>query len=161
SGLPTVDVFLSCAAMEPADAHEHYTERLVTLPALGTHYLSPALPAPLSRQRMGLPEQRTLYLLPQTLYKLHPDTDAVLVEIVRRDPSARFVRFELAPPSPVLRVHERLMRALSQASVEPRRHVHWFAQCSRADYLCINMACALCINMACAVMIDGLHWSGG
>jgi CRISPR-associated protein Csy1 len=102
---------------------------------------------------MGLPENRTLYLVPQTLYKLHPDTDAVLVEIVRRDPSALFVLFELTPPSSVVRVHDRLMRALSKVSADPRRHVHCFAQCSRADYLCINLACD--------VMVDGLHWSGG
>jgi CRISPR-associated protein Csy1 len=153
SGLPTIDVYLSCAAMEPDDAREHYTERLITLPGLGTRYLSPDIPAALSRQQMGLPEQRSLYLLPQSPYKLHPDTDSILVEIVRLDPSALFVLFELAPPSPVLRVHERLMRALAQVSAEPRRHVHWFAQCSRADYLRINLACD--------VMIDGLHWSGG
>jgi CRISPR-associated protein Csy1 len=84
---------------------------------------------------------------------LHPETDAVLVEIVRRDPSALFVLFELTPPSSVVRVHDRLMRALATVSADPRRHVHWFAQCSRADYLCINLACD--------VMVDGLHWSGG
>ncbi len=153
SGLPTMDVFLSCAEMEPVNAREHYTERLITLPALGTRYLSPDIPSAMSRQQMGLPEQRTLYLVPQTLYKLHPDTDGILVEIVRRDPSALFVMFELSPPSPVLRVHERLMRALSQVSSEPRRHVHWFAECSRENYLRINLACD--------VMVDGLHWSGG
>ena len=153
SGLPTMDVFLSCAQMEPANAREHYTERLITLPALGTRYLSPEIPPAMTRQQMGLPERRTLYLVPQTLYKLHPDTDSILVEIVRRDPEALFVLFELTPPSPVLRVHERLMRALAHASAEPRRHVHWFAECSRENYLRINLGCD--------VMIDGLHWSGG
>ncbi len=153
SGLPTMDVFLSCAEMEPANAREHYTERLITLPALGTRYLSPTIPSAMTRQQMGLPEQRTLYLVPQTLYKLHPDTDSILVEIVRRDPEALFVLFELSPPSPVLRVHERLMRALAQVSSEPSRHVHWFAECSRENYLRINLACN--------VMVDGLHWSGG
>jgi CRISPR-associated protein Csy1 len=153
SGLPTVDAFVSCAAMEPDEAQQHYTERLITLPGLGTRYLSPDIPSEFSRQQMGLPEDRTLYLVPQTLYKLHPDSDSILVEIVRRDPSALFVLFELTPPSPVLRVHDRLMRALSNVSAEPRKHLHWFAQCSREDYLRINLACA--------VMIDGLHWSGG
>jgi CRISPR-associated protein Csy1 len=153
SGLPTMDVFLSCAEMEPDNAREHYTERLITLPALGTRYLSPDIPPAISRQQMGLPERRTLYLVPQTLYKLQPDTDSILVEIVRRDPEALFILFELAPPSPVIRVHERLMRALAQVSAEPRRHLHWFTECSRENYLHINLACD--------VMIDGLHWSGG
>src|SRR5262249_60344859 len=35
TGLPTIDWFISGAAFEPADAQEHYTERLVCLPRLG------------------------------------------------------------------------------------------------------------------------------
>ena len=153
SGLPTIDVFLTCEEMEPVNFREHYTERVIMLPKLGTRYLSPQIPSPLRRQQMGLPEQRTLYLVPQTLFKLHPDTDSILVEIVRRDPEALFVLFELSPPSPIVRVNERLMQALAPVSREPRRHLHWFAECSRDNYLRINLACA--------VMVDGLHWSGG
>lgn len=84
---------------------------------------------------------------------MHPDTDSILVEIVRRDPTALFVLFELSPPSPILRVNERLLRALATVSRDPQRHLHWFAECSRDNYLRINLACS--------VMIDGLHWSGG
>jgi predicted O-linked N-acetylglucosamine transferase (SPINDLY family) len=153
SGLPTIDVFLTCEEMEPVNFREHYTERVIMLPKLGTRYLSPQIPPPLRRQQMGLPEQRTLYLVPQTLFKLHPDTDSILVEIVRRDPEALFVLFELSPPSPIVRVNERLMQALAPVSREPRRHLHWFAECSRDNYLRINLACD--------VMVDGLHWSGG
>jgi CRISPR-associated protein Csy1 len=153
SGLPTIDVFLSCADMEPSNFSEHYTERVILLPKLGTRYLSTQIPTPFRRQQMGLPEQRALYLVPQTLFKLHPDTDSVLVEIVRRDPTAVFVLFELSPPSPILRVNDRLLRALATVSREPQRHLHWFTESSRDNYLRINLACN--------VMIDGLHWSGG
>ena len=44
SGLPTIDAFLSCDVMEPPGAAAHYRERLVTLPGIGTRYLSPPLP---------------------------------------------------------------------------------------------------------------------
>jgi predicted O-linked N-acetylglucosamine transferase (SPINDLY family) len=153
SGLPTIDAFLSCAEMEPADASQHYSERLITLPGLGTRYSSPPLPAAISRRQLGLPEQRTLYLLPQALFKLHPDNDNILVDIVRRDPGALFVLFELRAPSPIRRIRERLLLALAQVSEQPQQHLHWFAECARADYLRINRACD--------VMVDGLHWSGG
>ena len=35
SGLPTIDYYLSAQALEPADAQENYTEKLVALPNLG------------------------------------------------------------------------------------------------------------------------------
>jgi len=153
SGLPSIDAFISCAAMEPADAASHYREQLITLPGLGTRYLSPRVPDAPSRNELGLPAQRPLYLVPQALFKLHPDHDAVLVEILRRDPRALFVLFELRAPSGVLRTRERLLRAFAAISAQPQQHLHWFVECSRLDYLRINLACD--------VMVDSLHWSGG
>jgi predicted O-linked N-acetylglucosamine transferase (SPINDLY family) len=153
TGLPSIDVFLSCAAMEPDNAQQHYSERLIALPGLGTRYLSPRIPDAATCAQLGLPESRPLYLVPQALFKLHPDHDEVLVEILRRDPAALFVLFELRAPSGVLRVRERLLRSLAAASANPGEHLHWFAECSRQDYLLINRSCA--------VMIDSLHWSGG
>jgi len=153
SGLPSIDAFISCAAMEPADAAGHYREQLITLPGLGTRYLSPRVPDAPTRAELGLPAQRPLYLVPQALFKLHPDHDAVLVEILRRDPQALFVLFELRAPSGVWRTRERLLQALGNVSARPEQHLHWFAECSRLDYLRINLACD--------VMVDSLHWSGG
>ena len=139
--------------MEPADASQHYSERLITLPGLGTRYSSPPVPAAVSRRQLGLPEQRTLYLLPQALFKLHPDNDSILVDIVRHDPGALFVLFELRAPSPIRRIRERLLHALARVSEQPQQNLHWFAECAREDYLRINRACD--------VMVDSLHWSGG
>jgi CRISPR-associated protein Csy1 len=153
SGLPTIDAFVSCSAMEPPNAQEHYRERLVTLPGIGTRYTGPSLPPPLSARELGIPDDRTPYLVPQALYKLHPDSDSILVDIVRRDPSALFVLFELKAPSPALLVRDRLHRALREAGEDPQRHLFWVPECSRSDYLRINSACA--------AMIDTLHWSGG
>lgn len=153
TGLPTIDVFLSCAAMEPEDAQQHYRERLITLPGLGTRYLSPRVPDMPARSELGLPPSRPLYLVPQALFKLHPQHDEVLTEIVRRDPDALLVLFELRAPSGVRRVRERLLHALGTVTTRPEHHLHWFAECSRLDYLRINRVCTL--------MVDSLHWSGG
>lgn len=153
SGLPTIDAFFSCAEMEPDDATAHYRERLMTLPGLGTRYIGPQVPDAPPRAALGLPAGRSLYLVPQALFKLHPQQDAVLVEIVRRDPTALFVLFELRPPSGVRRMRERLVNALGAVSAQPERHLHWLKECPRMDYLRINAACD--------VMVDSLHWSGG
>jgi len=139
--------------MEPEDATAHYREQLIALPGLGTRYLSPRVPDAPARAELGLPAHRPLYLVPQALFKLHPDHDAVLVEILRRDPQALFVLFELRAPSGVWRTRERLLHAFGSVVAEPEQHLHWFAECSRLDYLRINLACD--------VMVDSLHWSGG
>ena len=153
SGLPTIDAYLSCSTMEPPNAQDHYRERLVLLPGIGTRYASPPTPLPMSAGELGIPAGRTLYLVPQALYKLHPDCDRILVDIVRRDPSALFVLFELKSPSPALFVRDRLHRALREVVADPQRHLLWIPECDRSDYLRVNSACA--------VMIDTLHWSGG
>jgi CRISPR-associated protein Csy1 len=153
SGLPSVDAFLSVSAMEPADAQTHYRERLVALPGIGTKYQAPPLPPHAMRRDVGLPDDAAVYLVPQASYKLHPDSDTLLVEIVRRDPSALFVLFELRSPSPARLVNERLLAALASVSAQPSKHLFWMPECPRDQYLRINQVCS--------VMIDTPNWSGG
>src|SRR5438552_1508100 len=93
TGLPTIDWFLSSAGMEPEDGAAHYTERLVTLPGLGTRYGQPAGAAQVSREAHGFAATDHLYLVPQSLFKIHPDNDAIFARIVERDPAARLVMF--------------------------------------------------------------------
>jgi CRISPR-associated protein Csy1 len=153
TGLPSIDAYLSCAAMEPADAAEHYTERLLTLPGLGTRYLSPEITAPLARALLGLPERGTLYLVPQSAFKLHPDNDRLFVEVVQRDADARLVFFGSIEAGALRAFRARLDHALGEAGIDAAAHVLFLPECSRADYLRVNQACD--------VMLDSLHWSGG
>lgn len=153
TGLPTIDAFITCAEMEPADAAAHYRERLIGLPGFGTRYATPPIPPAPAPDALGLPNDRTLYLMPQVLHKWHPDTDRHIVEIVRRDPTAGFVMFELRPPSPARLINERLLHALSEVSERPAAHLFWMPECSRTDYLRVNRVCR--------VMVDTPHWSGG
>jgi predicted O-linked N-acetylglucosamine transferase (SPINDLY family) len=95
TGLATIDYFISSAVLEPEGADEHYTERLHRLSRLPTHFPRPQeTVAPLTRAMLGLDEDTTLYVCPQTLFKLHPDFDAVLAEILRRDRRGRLVMIE-------------------------------------------------------------------
>jgi CRISPR-associated protein Csy1 len=153
TGLPTIDAFVSCAEMEPADAAQHYRERVLLLPGLGTRYPAPELPAPTTRAELGLPDARPLYLIPQSPFKLHPDNDAVLRAVVAVDPDALFVLFADREPGSTQRLRARLLRELAAVSAQPERHLVQLAQRSRADYLRVNLGCD--------VMIDSLHWSGG
>ncbi len=153
TGLPSMDAFLSCAEMEPLDARDHYSEQLLLLPGLGTRYASPSMPAAAARRDLGLPEGRPLYLVPQSPYKIHPDSDAVLVDVARRDPAACFVLFEGEKRGSSELLLARLRRQFEAAGLRAEPHVHVLPLGNRARYLQINRACD--------VMLDNLHWSGG
>ncbi|MDZ4813341.1 MAG: hypothetical protein SGI99_12135 [Pseudomonadota bacterium] len=149
SGLPTIDAYLSCADMEPADAKAHYRESLLLLPDLGTRYRLPPAPQRLARDALGLPPGK-LVVVPQSLFKLHPDNDAVLLELLSREPNVRILLFATASR---LEVH--LVRQQLRARLGPTlfRQLHFHPMVSRSRFLEILAAAD--------VMLDTLHWSGG
>jgi predicted O-linked N-acetylglucosamine transferase (SPINDLY family) len=87
SGIPTIDYFLSCDAMEPQGAEAHYTERLVRFGRVNTDYAEPERTSPVKTRRdFGLDDGAHVYACTQSLYKMHPEFDAVLGAILRGDP---------------------------------------------------------------------------
>jgi CRISPR-associated protein Csy1 len=139
--------------MEPPDAQAHYTERLVRLPGIGTRYARPELPAPVPRSRFGLPEDAVLLLCPQSLFKIHPDNDAVFARVLAEIADAHLVLFEGRHAALTRTYLARLDRALAPHGIARERRVHVLPQCGHDDYLRINRVCD--------AMLDTLHWSGG
>jgi predicted O-linked N-acetylglucosamine transferase (SPINDLY family) len=83
-----MDYFISNDLYESADSPGHYSEQLFLLQGLPTlaYYYRPAAPAGRrKRSDFRLPDAGTLYLCPQTLFKLHPDFDPLLRGILERD----------------------------------------------------------------------------
>ncbi|KFI23345.1 O-linked N-acetylglucosamine transferase family protein [Nitrosococcus oceani] len=153
SGLPTMDVYFSCATMEPPEARTHYRERLLSLPGLGTSYPAPPEPPPADRNDLGLPEKRTLYLLPQSPFKIHPDADALVAQLLAEDRQGMLVLFTGQDRRVTDKLLTRLGAALTQAGADPERQLLLLPTTSRARYLQINRCCDL--------MLDTPHWSGG
>jgi protein O-GlcNAc transferase len=96
SGLPTLDYYLSGDLMEPADAPEHYTERLVRLPNLSIYYEPLKTPAaPIDRQelraQLGLRADATVFWCGQSLFKYLPQFDRVFPAIARAVGDCQFV----------------------------------------------------------------------
>ena len=147
TGLSTIDVFLSSACMEPQDGASHYAERLVTLPGIGTRYAMPT-PASSSRATLGLPQDAPLLLCPQSLFKIHPDNDALFARVLDATPRGMLVLYEGRDPLLTSKFKARLMRA-----GVPERRMHWLTQRSHEQFLAVNAACD--------VMLDTLRWSGG
>jgi protein O-GlcNAc transferase len=94
TGIPNMDYFVSNDLYEPPDADAHYAERLALLkdlPTLAYYYKPPVPGRALRAEDFGLSPHARLYVCPQTLYKLHPDFDALLAGILTRDPAAAIV----------------------------------------------------------------------
>jgi CRISPR-associated protein Csy1 len=153
TGHRNMDWFVSCEPMEPTDAPGHYRERLALLPGLGTRYAAARVIAGTGRAALGLPEGRTLYLVPQSLFKIHPDNDELLARVLERDPASVAVMFA-SPQEAVTRAFAaRLGRALARRGLAIVERVLFLQRLSHDDYLRVNAACD--------VMLDTLHWSGG
>lgn len=149
TGIDTLDRFISSAAMEPPDSQHHYSERLVTLPGSTVCYERPAMPARRGRADFGLPVSGPLYICPQTLFKLHPDFDAALGELLRRD--AGHVAL-------ISGGHDRLDRLVreriaAQAGGEAAARLHFLPGMSRPDFMALAAQAD--------VLLDPFHFSGG
>jgi CRISPR-associated protein Csy1 len=153
TGHATIDAFVTCEAMEPEGAAAHYVERLLPLPGIGTRYRRPALPEPVDRAQFGLPEHRHLFLCPQSLFKVHPDNDALFARVLAANPRAALVLFDGRHPRVTGRFMERLTRALDSHGVAVGDRIFVLPALAHDDYLRVNLACD--------AMLDTLHWSGG
>jgi predicted O-linked N-acetylglucosamine transferase (SPINDLY family) len=112
SGVSTLDAFVSDQLSEPPDADAHYSERLIRLPHWPTLYERPALAPPLSPAALGLPPGR-VYLCAASVFKLHPQMDAVFAGILQQDPQAQLLLLELSAAGLTARVRARLAEQLS------------------------------------------------
>ena len=153
TGQDGIDFFLTCGAMEPEGAESHYTERLVRLPGIGTRYARPGPASAKSRGELGLPGAGALFLCPQSLFKIHPDNDALFARILAAEPGSRLVFFRDHDDPLTGHFRRRLFGILAGAGVDGEARTVFLGRLDHADFLRVN-AC-------CDAMLDTLHWSGG
>jgi CRISPR-associated protein Csy1 len=153
SGLPEIDWFVSSQEMEPDDAQSHYREQLALVPGFGTRYERPAGAGPGSRGDFGIPEDRHAYFVPQSLFKIHPDNDALFARVLERDPRGVLVLFPSSREELTRAFKERLGSAFAERGLDFDARTVFLRFVPHATYLRINELCD--------VMLDTLHWSGG
>lgn len=153
TGHKNMDYFISCAAMEPENASEHYTEKLVLLGSIGTYYARRPCSSPPDRSRYGLPQDGHLYLCPQSPYKIHPDNDDLFLDVLEQDPQATLVFFQGMYANTTQAFKARLERGIVARRLAVRKRVVFLPRMGHEAYLQINRSCD--------VMLDTLHWSGG
>jgi protein O-GlcNAc transferase len=147
TGSPAIDYFVSSELLEVAGAEDHYTERLVRLPSLGTWYPRPEPPS--ARIQLDLDDGVHVYACPQTLFKLHPTFDPLLAEILRRDPNGVLVLIEGRVQMWTRLVRERIQRVMPDVA----DRVLWLPVLPRERFLGLLRAVD--------VLLDPITFGGG
>ncbi|MGD1713665.1 tetratricopeptide repeat protein, partial [Dapis sp. BLCC M172] len=92
SGLPTIDYYLSSDLMEPENAQEHYTEKLVRLPNLSINYTPLAIETKaISKKDIGIADNEIMLWCCQSLFKYLPNHDDVFPKIAKELNNTKFV----------------------------------------------------------------------
>jgi predicted O-linked N-acetylglucosamine transferase (SPINDLY family) len=147
TGLPTIDAFISSDAMEPADAQEHYAEKLVRLPGLGVCYepLQVAREA-LDVRALGLAPDRSWLLSPGLPFKYAPEHDALWADIARRVPAAQLVFFASGPAASHAALKARLERAFADHDLAFASHAVFVPHLSRAQFFALMRRATLFLD---------------
>jgi predicted O-linked N-acetylglucosamine transferase (SPINDLY family) len=150
TGIPNVDYFVSSDRLEPVCGQSHYSERLVRLRDIPHVFERSRTPEnPLDRGGIPLPPDARWYVCQQTLFKIHPDFDFVLGNILRRDPTGIVVLFEGQVPTWKDLLQERLRQSIADVADRvvflPRlKRDEYFRLIAQAD-----------------VLLDTMHYGGG
>jgi protein O-GlcNAc transferase len=150
SGLPTIDYFISSQQAEPADAQNHYTERLVRLSRLNVCLARPQrVGQTRKREHFQLADHAHIYACPQMLFKFHPDFDAALAGVLRGDPKAMVVTLDAKYPEWKQLLQDRWRRTMPDVA----DRIHFLRKIPRADFLEL---------LACSdAMLDPFPFGGG
>ena len=154
SGLPTMDYFLSSDLMEPSDAGEHYTERLVRLPNLSIYYEPDNFPpAFVTRAELGLREGASVFWCGQSVFKYLPQYDEIFARIAKQagDCQFAFIRHQGGEQVNEL-FQQRLERAFTAAGLRMAEHCTFLPRLG-ADKFVAAIG-------QCGVFLDSIGWSG-
>ena len=153
TGSDAVDAYFTAGVMEPPDAASHYVERLVALPGIGVSYSMPAPQPPVERAQLGLPAGRRLYVCAQSLFKVHPEMDELLADVIARDPDGVLVFFQAMGRHATENLAGRLQRAFARRGIAPRGQLKFLPRMESAYFRRV---------LAIAdVVLDTVRWSGG
>src|SRR5260221_1143014 len=132
TGSDAIDCYFTCAAMEPPDASAHYVERLVPLPGLGVDYSMPSSETPAPRGEIA--PDATLYVCPQSLFKIHPEMDELFADIAARDPDAVLLFFEAMGAAVTAQFARRVESALASRGCAPQGRLRFLPRTSGSRF---------------------------
>ncbi|OGA90772.1 MAG: hypothetical protein A3G27_07145 [Betaproteobacteria bacterium RIFCSPLOWO2_12_FULL_66_14] len=151
TGIDTIDYFVSAQGCEPAGSESDYSEPLVKLggfymPAYSRTGYTPALK---TKTDLGAKQGTRVYLCAQTLFKIHPDFDAVIGAILRADSQGQ-VCFLVGP---VPAWAEQLKARFRETLLDVYDRISFVSAANTVDFLGLHCAAD--------VVLDTLHFGGG
>jgi predicted O-linked N-acetylglucosamine transferase (SPINDLY family) len=161
TGHANMDYYFSCAQMEPDNAQAAYSERLALLPGVGTYYAKPPEPIinagqPSLREELSIGADAVLALYPQSLFKIHPDCDALIAKVMVANPSLVLIMFAGRSTQLTNAFITRFKLALKQQGMDEANMPGRIKILPSVDHNGYKR-----INQACDFMLDTLYWSGG
>lgn len=150
SGIPNMDYFFSCKHMESDNAQQYYTEELIQLDTVPTHYRRPTLEREYDKAYFGFDDNKNYYVCPQSLFKMHPEIDEIFKGILDGDPNGVLVLLAGHTVAWRQQLVARFNRTLGEALTS---RIHWQERLSRRDFVGMMKVCD--------VMLDPIHFGGG
>jgi predicted O-linked N-acetylglucosamine transferase (SPINDLY family) len=154
SGLPTIDYYLSSELMEPENAQEQYTEKLVKLPNLSIYYRPLAIrPQVINKEEIGIKNDELMFCCCQSLFKYLPEHDDVFPRIAKDLGSCKFVFIQYDKSESVTDLfRQRLSRAFEAFGLNYQEYCIFLPRLDSSMF-----AGATAIS---DVFLDSIGWSG-
>lgn len=153
SGLPTIDYYLSSELMEPENAQENYTEKLVKLPNLSICYQPQTIPPlKVTKKDIGISDDAIMFWCCQSLYKYLPQHDDVFPKIARDLDKCKFVFIQNEGEGVTEVFHQRLKKVFEEFALNYQDYCIFLPQL-KARKFAGTAAIA-------DVFLDSIGWSG-
>jgi len=153
SGLPTLDYYLSSDLMEPPEAQEHFTEKLIRLPNLSVYYEPGAVQAiRMERSALGLRASSTAYWCAQSLYKYLPQYDQIYPRIAHEVGDCQFAFIEHGSGEVTGIFRERLEKAFADFGLRAVDHCVFLPRLTQDRFVAAIGQCD--------IFLDSVGWSG-
>jgi predicted O-linked N-acetylglucosamine transferase (SPINDLY family) len=155
SGSPCIDYFLSSNLMEPEDADQHYSEKLIRLPNLAFPISEREWPRlEKGRGDYEISEEKIVYWCCQSLFKYLPQHDYIFPSIAEHSDRFLFIFIE-SDHSPIVTnaFRSRLELAFSKFDLNYQSYCHFLPRLNKSDFSRVTQLAD--------IFLDCLSWSGG
>jgi protein O-GlcNAc transferase len=153
SGLPTISYFLSSDLMEPVDADDHYTEKLIRLPNLSIYYTPLDFsPTTMNRETFNLPQKCVLYLCCQSLNKYLPQYDEIFPRIAKEVSDCQFVFISHKSSYVTEQFRRRINKSFNKFGLRADNYAIFLPRLDAREYNAINSLTD--------IYLDSIGWSG-
>lgn len=134
TGLPTIDFYLSAQLLEPNNADNFYSEKLIQLPNLGTYFENePVQSIAPNLEALGIDASLPIMLCAGSPSKYTPNNDVIFVEIAKRLGQCQFIFFNFDENlSSILR--DRLQLVFAKARLDAKQSLRFIPFLKKEEF---------------------------